>query len=125
MDSDVNDTGRPRAPEETTAEPGDAGNGQTPPDRVEIPALKWYRIKEHGVLTGVCAGLAYYTSIPVEIIRLAFVVATLMGFGGGILIYIALVLIMPALPPGKKLEGGRNLVERWRDRHNHPLGPGE
>ena len=116
MDSDVNDTGRPRAPEETTAEPGDAGNGQTPPDRVEIPALKWYRIKEHGVLTGVCAGLAYYTSIPVEIIRLAFVVATLMGFGGGILVYIALFLIMPVLPPGQAPAAGKGLLKGLKKR---------
>lgn len=45
-------------------------------------------------ILGVCAGLANWSGIDVTIIRLLFVVATLVGFGSPILIYIALGLIL-------------------------------
>ena len=74
-----------------------------PPSHPMVPHLHWYRYTEEKWIAGVCAGLAYYTRVPVEIVRLAFALATFFG-GGGVIIYVALVILMPkrprALPPG-------------------------
>ncbi len=43
---------------------------------------------------GVCAGLSDWSGIDVTLVRLLFVVATLIGFGSPILIYVALALIL-------------------------------
>jgi phage shock protein C len=43
---------------------------------------------------GVCSGLADWTGIDATIVRIAFVIATLVGFGSALLIYIALGLIL-------------------------------
>jgi phage shock protein C len=45
-------------------------------------------------VAGVCGGLAEYFNIDPTIVRLLFVVATLMG-GPGLLIYIVLWMVMP------------------------------
>jgi phage shock protein C len=50
--------------------------------------------RTHKKILGVCAGLADWTGIDATIIRIAFVVASLIGFGSPILIYIALGLIL-------------------------------
>ena len=45
-------------------------------------------------ILGVCAGLADWSGIDAMIIRVAFVLTTLVGFGSPILVYIALGLIL-------------------------------
>jgi phage shock protein PspC (stress-responsive transcriptional regulator) len=47
------------------------------------------------VIFGVCSGLAKEFKIDVSWIRLAFVIAALMGFGLPIIIYIILAIILP------------------------------
>jgi phage shock protein C len=49
--------------------------------------------KQRGKLMGVCSGLADYTGWDVTLIRVAFVIGTLAGFGLLIPIYIATGLI--------------------------------
>lgn len=49
--------------------------------------------KARGKLMGVCAGIADYTDWDVTLVRIAFVVAALAGFGLIIPIYIATGLI--------------------------------
>ncbi|WP_028640861.1 envelope stress response membrane protein PspC [Novosphingobium acidiphilum] len=53
---------------------------------------KFYRDKANGKFMGVCAGIADYIGIEVLWIRLAFVVLTLSGIGGGptVILYFAL-----------------------------------
>ena len=45
-------------------------------------------------ILGVCAGLSDWSGIDTTIVRVAFVLTTLVGFGSPILIYIALGLIL-------------------------------
>ena len=45
-------------------------------------------------ILGVCAGLANWTNIDPLIVRLLFVVATLIGAGSPIIIYILLAMIL-------------------------------
>ena len=55
---------------------------------------KLYRIEDGKMIAGVCAGLAEYFSIDVTIVRLGWVLLTLLG-GCGILAYIIALIIMP------------------------------
>ena len=55
---------------------------------------KLYRNNQEGNIAGVCAGLAEYFGVDVTLIRIAFVLATLMG-GPGLIFYIVLAFIMP------------------------------
>ena len=55
---------------------------------------KLYRCQTEKMLGGVCCGLAKYLSIDVTIVRLFFVIFTLLG-GVGPLIYIILWVILP------------------------------
>jgi phage shock protein PspC (stress-responsive transcriptional regulator) len=57
----------------------------------------WYRSYEGKKIAGVCAGLAEEFGVSVTVIRLAFVLATLVG-GPGIIIYIVLWIVMPYRP---------------------------
>jgi len=49
-------------------------------------------------LFGVCGGLGEYFDVDPTIMRILFVILTLMSFGFGVLLYIALILIMPEKP---------------------------
>lgn len=50
--------------------------------------------KENKKILGVCGGLADWTGIDVNIVRILFAAATLIGVGSPILIYILLGLII-------------------------------
>jgi phage shock protein PspC (stress-responsive transcriptional regulator) len=49
--------------------------------------------KRNGKLMGVCAGLANRFGWDVTLVRIAFVLATLFGFGSAIIIYLVIGLI--------------------------------
>lgn len=57
----------------------------------------WYRRRDGKVVAGVCAGLAEQFGISVTIVRLAFVLGTLIG-GPGLIIYLVLWVSMPYRP---------------------------
>jgi phage shock protein PspC (stress-responsive transcriptional regulator) len=63
----------------------------------------WYRVPETKLVAGVCAGLAEQFGISVTIIRLAFVLGVIVGWGMGLVLYVALWVIMPVRPgpPGE------------------------
>jgi phage shock protein C len=50
--------------------------------------------KTNKKILGVCAGLANWTGIDAMIVRLIFAVATVVGVGSPVLIYILLALIL-------------------------------
>lgn len=60
----------------------------------------WYRIPETKMIAGVCAGLAEQFGVSVTIIRLAFVLGVIVGWGMGLVLYLALWVIMPIRPSG-------------------------
>lgn len=49
--------------------------------------------KERGKVMGVCAGIADRFGIDVMLVRIAFVIGTLAGFGSLLLVYLAIGLI--------------------------------
>jgi len=50
--------------------------------------------KQRGKLMGVCAGIADYFGLDVTLVRVAWVIGTLIGFGSLVLIYLAIGLIV-------------------------------
>ncbi|MCW5891479.1 MAG: PspC domain-containing protein [bacterium] len=58
----------------------------------------WYRSREHRRIAGVCAGLADEFGISVTLVRLAFVLGTLVGGGMGLILYAVLWVAMPYRP---------------------------
>jgi phage shock protein PspC (stress-responsive transcriptional regulator) len=66
------------------------------------PAREWTRARAGAWLGGVARGLADRLGVPPAAVRLAFVVAALVG-GWGVVVYLALWILMPreplALPP--------------------------
>ena len=52
--------------------------------------------KDNAMIAGVCAGLADEYSVDVPMVRLGFAVATLMGFGLPVVVYIVMALVMPS-----------------------------
>ncbi|MEB2283893.1 MAG: hypothetical protein B6D46_08580 [Polyangiaceae bacterium UTPRO1] len=60
----------------------------------------WYRVPETKMLAGVCSGLAAQFGISVTIVRLAFVLGVLVGWGMGLVLYLVLWFIMPIRPTG-------------------------
>ena len=59
----------------------------------------WYRAREGKMIAGVCAGLGEQFGVSVTILRLAFVLGTLVsGFMLGLVIYLVLWVVMPYRP---------------------------
>jgi phage shock protein PspC (stress-responsive transcriptional regulator) len=58
---------------------------------------KLYRDTQHKVIGGVCSGLAEYFNVDVSIVRVLFL-ASLILKGGGFLIYIVLLIVLPKKP---------------------------
>jgi phage shock protein PspC (stress-responsive transcriptional regulator) len=64
--------------------------------RLDSPASSrtWQRSRRGRRIAGVCAGLAEEFDISVTLVRLAFILATVVG-GSGLLVYLALWILMP------------------------------
>ena len=58
-----------------------------------------YRDPGHGIIAGVCAGIADYLGIERIVIRLAFVVALVFFIVPAVLAYIVLAIALPKRPP--------------------------
>ena len=57
---------------------------------------KLYRL-DHGMLAGVCGGVAEYTGLDLTLVRVLMVLFTLFG-GSGLLVYIVMWIIVPNEP---------------------------
>lgn len=60
-----------------------------------MAATRLTRQRDHAMLGGVCAGIAAAYNIDVTLIRIAFVIITLLTSGLGVLFYLAAWLVMP------------------------------
>jgi len=54
-----------------------------------------YRSRDDRIVGGVCAGLGEYLGVDPTAIRLLFVLGTFFGVGSLLLIYLAMLLIIP------------------------------
>ncbi|MCL4246758.1 MAG: PspC domain-containing protein [Anaerolineae bacterium] len=65
------------------------------------------RSKTDRQISGVCAGIAQYFELDPTVVRLIFVVATILG-GPGLLIYIVLAIVMPEESSDSVIEKSKN-----------------
>lgn len=79
-------------------------------------ARPWSRSRTGRRVGGVCAGLAAEFDISVTLVRLAFILATVIG-GSGIIVYIALWVLMPLPPAEHDLD---RLLEEPDDQYGGP-----
>ena len=56
---------------------------------------KLYRSHTDTMIAGVCGGLGKYLGVDPTLIRLAFVLLLLFGIGSGLLVYLAMLLLIP------------------------------
>jgi phage shock protein PspC (stress-responsive transcriptional regulator) len=66
--------------------------------RVALKAFR--RVRDHGWLGGVCAGLGYSLGVPTWVLRLTVTVLTFF-YGIGAVAYLLLWVFMPQWPPGQ------------------------
>jgi len=57
-----------------------------------------YRSKNERVLGGVCAGIGVYFDVDPTVVRLIWIVLTLLSFGVGVIAYIIAWIIVPEVP---------------------------
>ncbi len=67
-------------------------------DKEKDSDKKLYRSRSQKMVGGVCGGLSEYFDIDVSIIRVLWVIGTLLSIGLGILAYIIMVIIFPEHP---------------------------
>lgn len=59
-----------------------------------IETTRGFRLdKVNGKIMGVCSGIANYFNIDVTLVRVAFALGTLLGFGSAVLVYLLIGLI--------------------------------
>jgi len=68
--------------------------------RGPLPGSRLYRSREDKWVAGVLAGLGAYLGIDPTILRLAFVVLMLAGWGGIVVAYIIMAIVVPLEPVG-------------------------
>src|SRR6202789_1393438 len=61
-----------------------------------------YQIREGAMLSGVCTGLAAYLNIDVTIVRIVFVLLTLLTTGAWLLVYLIMMLVVPFANTGEE-----------------------
>ena len=83
-----------------------------------MPVRRLVRSQTDGKIAGVCAGLADYFEVDVVLIRLLWVVLTIVpGFIiGGVLAYLAAWLVMPETTEPVSVPHGRRLTRSATDR---------
>ncbi len=86
-------------------------DGPSARDKFSSPGYhRMYRDTDHRVIGGVCAGMGAYWDMEVWIIRVIFVVLTMMG-GLGLLVYLILYVVIPeAKTTAQKIEMKGNPV---------------
>jgi len=95
---------------ENTGDAGDAGAGGGSGPNAESKTSsagagapkRLYQIREGAMLSGVCTGLAAYLNVDVTIVRIAFVLLTLLTTGIWILVYLGLMLVVPFANTGEE-----------------------
>ena len=61
--------------------------------KAPAPAARFRLAKANGKVGGVCAGLARHFGLDVTMLRLVFVLGTVIGFGSLLLLYLAIWLL--------------------------------
>ena len=93
---------------ESGASPGAGSTSQEPRADAKstgsagTASKRLYQIREGAMLSGVCTGLAAYLNIDVTIVRIVFVVLTVLTTGIWIFVYLIMMLVIPFANTGEE-----------------------
>lgn len=73
-------------------------------DTFATPARRLYKSRRNRMIDGVCGGVAEYFGVDPTLVRIIWVIVTLLG-GTGFLLYIVAMIIMPANPESMATAG--------------------
>lgn len=62
------------------------------------PEKRLYRSRSNRVVAGVCGGLAEFFGIDTTLVRLAFILGIIFGFGSLLVVYIVMMFVVPDEP---------------------------
>jgi phage shock protein PspC (stress-responsive transcriptional regulator) len=121
---------------ETNADPKRTADAEeSKSNGTRAPVRRIYRIQEGAMLSGVCNGFAAYFNLDPTIIRVAFILLSFLTFGGVVLAYLILSIVLPtATTPDEKAaaqgapstaqefirrarEGYYEAAKNWGDKH--------
>ncbi len=88
-----------------SADAGPGATGQTG----STAAKRLYQISDGALFSGVCKGIAVYLDVDVTVVRLVFVIATLLTGGLAALAYVVLMFIVPYANTPEELAAARGL----------------
>lgn len=94
---------------------GDSQDASATSAPSETPRKRLYRIRDDAKIAGVCAGIGAYFDIDANIIRLLFIIATLVTSGFMFLVYVALMFLIPSA----------HTSEEWAAAHGIPFNAQE
>jgi phage shock protein PspC (stress-responsive transcriptional regulator) len=103
VDQIVKEMGPIETAEESHA--ADANNTTTdskPGSHVGPRPKRLYRNPDGAMIAGVCNGLASYFGVDVTLVRIAFVLTAILSKGAGIIIYVAMMFIVPEARTGEE-----------------------
>lgn len=83
------------------------------------PRTRFYRDKQNAKWAGVCAGIADYTGIDVTVVRIGFVLGTILGSGALLLAYILITWMAPKKPV-ELYEDNPDQKKFWQDVRRSP-----
>jgi phage shock protein PspC (stress-responsive transcriptional regulator) len=73
------------------------------------PVRRLYRVLEGGKLGGICNGLGAFFGLDANVVRVAFVVLTLVTSGAWLLVYLVLMFVVPAAGTPEERAAARGL----------------
>lgn len=103
---------------------GPAAQQTTADKKKKFRARKLYRNSNDRMVSGVASGLAAYFDLDPAIVRILFVVLTLVSFGWGILIYLILLIAMPEAKTKAQfleMQGIEPTLENIDNFHQEPM----
>jgi phage shock protein PspC (stress-responsive transcriptional regulator) len=91
--ADAGGAGRDRENPMSSYDGRDPVSSSKPPLSSKPSRKRFARDRAGGKLLGVCAGIANYFGIDPMVVRIAWVVATVFGFGAMVIVYLGIALI--------------------------------
>jgi phage shock protein PspC (stress-responsive transcriptional regulator) len=67
-------------------------------EMIDVENKKLYRSQSQKMLGGVCGGLAEYFGQDVSLVRILWVIGTIMSYGFGLLVYVIMLIVFPEEP---------------------------
>jgi phage shock protein C len=84
--------------------------GAAPPTNSHFEVKKLTRPREGRRIAGVCAGVANYFDMDVTLVRILWILVTILPPVPGIVAYIVCWIAMPNAPEGSAVPGGVNVL---------------